>query len=107
MTTSRTATTAADLGDLYMVLNDRKRLAKLLLIQGVSQRELAHAAGWKAHSYLQRLLSGEVKTLEPEPALRIAEYLGVGVDDLFTPRVSHDVRHNDQPRATRTRRRAS
>lgn len=35
-------------------------------------------------------MRGEVDTLDPEPALRIARYLGVGVDDLFMPRLSSD-----------------
>lgn len=74
-----------------MVLIDRKKLAKLLVIQGVSQRELAVAAGWRSHSYLGRLLRGEVTTLEPEPAARIAAYLGVGIDDLFVARLSSDI----------------
>lgn len=69
-----------------MVLSDRRKLAKLMVIQGVSQRQLALAAGWKAHSYLGRLLRGEVNTMEPEPAVRIAAFLGVGVDDLFLAR---------------------
>ena len=69
-----------------MVLSDRRKLAKLMVIQGVSQRQLAFAAGWKAHSYLGRLLRGEVNTMEPEPAVRIAAFLGVGVDDLFLAR---------------------
>lgn len=71
-----------------MRLVDRKRLARLMTIQGVSQRELATAAGWKAHSYLGRLLRGDVDTLEPEHAVRIAEYLQVGTDDLFVARSS-------------------
>lgn len=79
-----------------MILQDRKRLAKLMVIQGVTQRELAEAAGWKAHSYLGRLLSGKAKTLEPEPALRIANYLGVGVDDLFLVRVDRVPVHHGQ-----------
>lgn len=71
-----------------MLLRDRKQLAKLMVIQGVSARQLAKAAGWKSHTYLQRLLRGEVKTLATDPALRIAHRLGVGVDDLFLVRVS-------------------
>lgn len=61
----------------------RKRLQKLMLIQGVSQRELAHGIGWASHSYLGRLLRGEVSTLEPESAARLAHYFEVGLDDLF------------------------
>jgi transcriptional regulator with XRE-family HTH domain len=70
-----------------MILQDRKRLARLMVIQGVTQRELAEVAGWKAHSILGRLLSGKLKTLTPERAVRIAHHLGVGVEDLFLTRV--------------------
>lgn len=79
---------------IWMKLTDRKMLAKLMTIQGVSARQLARAAGWKSHSYMNRLLSGEVSTLEPEPAVRIARHLGVGVDDLFMPRLSTDGAHS-------------
>lgn len=75
-----------------MQLIDHKRLAKLMVIQGISQRELAQAAGWKSHSYMGRLLRGEVKNLETDPALRIAHALGVGVDDLFLVKTSSDSR---------------
>lgn len=77
-----------------MELIDRKRLARLMLIQGVSQRELARAAGWRSHSYLGRLLRGDAKTLETEPALRIAKALQVGVDDLFLVKTSSDLRRS-------------
>jgi transcriptional regulator with XRE-family HTH domain len=70
-----------------MILADRKRLAKLMVIQGVSQRELAKAAGWSSHAVLGRLLSGDLKTTTTERAARIAHHLGVGVDDLFLVRV--------------------
>lgn len=74
-----------------MILKDRKQLAKLMVIQGVSARSMARVAGWKSHSYMNRLLAGDVKTLAPEPALRIAAHLGVGIDDLFLLRVSNEV----------------
>jgi transcriptional regulator with XRE-family HTH domain len=61
----------------------RKRLQKLMLIQGVNQRQVAEAAGWKSHTYLGRLLRGEAHTLEVEPAVRIAHFFEVGIDDLF------------------------
>lgn len=81
-----------------MKLIDRKRLAKLMAIQGVSARQLAKAAGWKSHSYMNRLLKGEVSSLEPEPAVRIARHLGVGVDDLFMARLSTDTAHSVKER---------
>lgn len=69
---------------------DRKRIAKLMLIQGVSHRDLADAVGWKGHSYVTRLLSGEIKTVTPERAARLAHFFEVGVDDLFVVRSSSD-----------------
>lgn len=80
-----------------MQLKDRKQLAKLMVIQGVSARQLAKIAGWRSHSYMNRLLSGQVKTLGTDPALRIAHYLGVGVGDLFLVRVSSSTGHAARP----------
>lgn len=80
-----------------MYLKDRKQLAKLMVIQGVSARQLARAAGWKSHSYMNRLLAGDVRSLSTDPALRIAHHLGVGVDDLFLVRVSNDAGRTSQP----------
>jgi transcriptional regulator with XRE-family HTH domain len=84
--------------EVWMQLSERgrKRLATLMVIQDKSQRDVARAAGWSSHSYLGRLLRGEVETLEPEPALRIARYFGVGVDDLFVVRVSSSTGVSDQ-----------
>lgn len=74
-----------------MKVLDPKKIVRLMVIQGVTQRELAHAVwGNKSHSYLGRILRGEVKSIQPDPALRIAEYLGVGIDDLFVARLSTD-----------------
>lgn len=95
-----------------MILKDPKKLAKLMVIQEVGQRELARAAGWKAHSYLGRLLAGTATNVEPEPAARIATYLGVGIDDLFLVKVdSLDVQSgqtnkiHSRPHAARAQRR--
>lgn len=79
-----------------MQLHDRKKLAKLMVIQEVSQRQLALAIGWRSHSYLGRLLRGDVNTLEKEPALLIAKFLGVGVDDLFLVKTSSNTRRSDK-----------
>lgn len=76
-----------------MRLHDRKLLLRLMAIQGVSRRELARIAGWKSHSYMNRLLTegkGGVDTLEVEPAVRIARHFSIPVDVLFTSRLSTD-----------------
>jgi transcriptional regulator with XRE-family HTH domain len=88
---------------VWMKLIDAKRLRKLMVIQGVSARELARQAGWKSHSYMNRLLDSAdpTDTLEVEPAVRIAAFLGVGVDDLFLARVSSDdVQHSGGRKAS-------
>lgn len=73
---------------MVLTAKGRKRLATILIVQDVSQRELAAGIGWKSHSYLGRLLRGEEENVSTEAAARIAEYLGIGMDDLFVPRVS-------------------
>lgn len=73
--------------EVYMKLTNRKKLATLIAIQEVSKREVARAAGWKSHTYLLRLLSGEATTCEPEHAVRIAKFLGCDINDLFLPKV--------------------
>lgn len=89
--------------EVYMLVKDRKRLARLIEIQEVSKREVARAAGWKSHTYLLRILSGEATTLEPEHAVKIAAFLEVDLYDLFTPRVSSGATPHAQQRTTRRR----
>lgn len=71
-----------------MQVRDRKKLATLMVINDISQRELARMLGWKSHTYLGRILNGQVSTLDAEAAAKIAAIFGVGMDDLFLPRVS-------------------
>lgn len=73
--------------EVWMLVN-RKRLAKLMAIQDVSHRDLARMIGWKSHSYVGRILRGEIKSVDPDAAARIACVFGVGVDDLFLPKAS-------------------
>jgi transcriptional regulator with XRE-family HTH domain len=71
-----------------MQLKDRKLLARLMAIQGISCRQLAREAGWNSHTYLQRLLRGDVNTLKTDPAILIAHRLQVPTDVLFVTKVS-------------------
>lgn len=75
-------------GEVWMELRDHKKFASILVIQEVTHRELARAAGYDSHSYIGRLARGEVKTLRPEAAVRIAKFLGLPVDELFVIKVS-------------------
>lgn len=82
--------------EVWMEVIDRKRLAKLMAIQEISQRQMCRIVGWKSHTYLGRILKGEIKSVDPETAAKIAATLGVGVDDLFMPRVSTQSARNEQ-----------
>jgi transcriptional regulator with XRE-family HTH domain len=76
-----------------MRLHNLKGLRTLMVVQDVSQRRLAVAAGYKSHAYMGRLLRGEVDTLEPEAALRIARFLQVDAGFLFAARLPTDAAH--------------
>lgn len=78
-----------------MKLKDRKKLLTIMEIQEKSRRDVAMAAGWRSHSYMNRLCNGDVDTLKPEPALRIAKFLGVAVDDLFLTKVEELPLHSE------------
>lgn len=84
---------------------DPKRILKLMAIQDVSARRLADEVGYASHSYVTRILRGEIKTVTPDRAARIARFFGVGVDDLFVVRLSSDAGQN-VPRSTKNRRAA-
>ena len=83
-----------------MRLHNRKGLRTLMVVRDVSQRQLARAAGYRSHAYLGRLLRGQVDTLEPAAALRIARYLQVDTGFLFAPRTSSAAAHDVQPHET-------
>ena len=90
-----TATLTRVDGDIWMLVRDHKKLARLLLIQEISHRDLARALGWKSHSYVGRLCRGKVRSVDERAALRIAHLLKVSVDDLFEVKVSSKSGHLD------------
>lgn len=81
-----------------MQVHDPKRIKKLMVIKDISARTLATAVGYKSHAYITRILRGEIKTVTPDKAARIAAYLEVGVDDLFVARMSSDTPQNAKGR---------
>lgn len=54
----------------------------------LSARRLSESMGWKSHTYAQRILRGQVRSVSTDTASRIAYLLGVPVDLLFMPKVS-------------------
>lgn len=74
----------------------RKRLAKLLLIQDVTHREVAEAIGWKSHGMIGHLLAGRRTGVEPVHAIALCKFLGVDLSDLFLtemPSVTRQASH--------------
>lgn len=64
---------------------------------GLTTRDLAASAGWASHTYLLRLLAGEVPSVRADRAERLAAAVGADVDDLFTPAVSTIPSRVDKP----------
>jgi transcriptional regulator with XRE-family HTH domain len=77
-----------------MRVHNLKGLRTLMVVREVSQRRLALAAGYRSHSYMGRILRGEVDTLDGKAAERIARFLQVGVDYLFAPVLSGATAHS-------------
>lgn len=79
-------------GEVWMEISDkgRRKLATIMAIQEWSARGLAQEVGWRSHTILLDILSGKRKTIKPERATAIAAVLGVGMDELFMPRMSTD-----------------
>jgi transcriptional regulator with XRE-family HTH domain len=84
-----------------MQIKDRDLLAALMASKKLSGRALAKQVGWKSHTYLQRLLRGEVNTLDPDRAIIIAHYLGVPLELLFVPRVDRNSEQYGEESRTR------
>jgi transcriptional regulator with XRE-family HTH domain len=82
-----------------MQVRDHRKLARLALIQDASHRQIAEAVGWKSHSYVGRILRGQVKSVDPEAAVRMCHFFGVAVDDFFMSRSSKNPGRSNQDRA--------
>lgn len=66
-----------------MFVRDSRELRRLMARRDVSNRELARAAGYQSHAYMNRLVSGDINTITPQRAKAIARFLKVDLDTLF------------------------
>lgn len=73
-----------------MILRDPLILRGLMRAHGLTQRDLATAAGYRNHGHVSRLTRGETTSIGDDYALRIAHRLRVAVDVLFLPESSSD-----------------
>lgn len=82
-----------------MKVRDPIQISRLMVRKGVSARALATAAGWKSHTYMLRILDGKIKSVQPGPARRIADHLGVDMDRIFLAEVIGDGGQNVRRRS--------
>lgn len=80
-----------------MELPDRKKLARLMTVNDVSQRQVCDAAGWASRGTLIALLNGTKKTIDERRAVRIARFLDVPLESLFDGKSSTIPDQVDQP----------
>lgn len=73
-----------------MQVKDPELIKALMKARGLSARGLSAQVGWKSHSYANRLLAGQVRTIAPDAAAHIARLLHVSPDVLFTTRESSE-----------------
>lgn len=66
-----------------MKVRDPQQLQAARIERGLSQRALAAAIGWHAHTHLGKLERGQKHSLDDAKAKLIAEHLGVNPNELF------------------------
>lgn len=71
-----------------MQVIDGELLGRTIKVKKHSLRGFADKMGWKSHTYLQRLIRGEVRSVTPETAALMCHYLEVPLDLLFETKVS-------------------
>lgn len=73
-----------------MYVKDHHQLASLATEAGFSARRLAQMIGWRSHSHMCRILSGQTKTVAADSATELARVLGVTVSEIFLSEVSSE-----------------
>lgn len=94
---------AIEIGELWMEVRDLEMLQSLKIVRKVSNRDLAKIAGYKSHSYMNKIMKGDATTLNPEPALRLAKFFQVGVEYLFSTEVSTNPAQIEQEQNVKTK----
>lgn len=78
--------------ELYMIVKDPELIRRCMQAKQppLTARAVSKRLGWKSHSYMNRILSGETRSVSTDTAMKIAVLLGVPVDLIFAARVSGD-----------------
>lgn len=87
--------------ELWMQVKDHKKFARVMLINGVTHRQVAEEAGWKSHSIVTRIAKGEITTITPDRAILIEKFLEVEPQSLFVPMVPNNSAQDALPKRSR------
>lgn len=71
-----------------MLVKDGEVLGAMIKAKKFTRRGFADKLGWKSHTYLQRLIRGEVRSVTPDTAALISHFLDLDIDVLFDTKVS-------------------
>lgn len=79
-----------EIPEVWMEVKDLEFFRDKIDDSPYTRRELSALVGWKSHGYLNKLYAGDAKTLKPEPAVRMARFVGARVDHLFVTKSSDE-----------------
>jgi hypothetical protein len=89
--------------ELYMIVKDAELIRRLMATHTpspITARQITRALGFKGHSYMNRVLNGQQRSVKVETANKIAYMLGVPVDLLFVAKASGESQQNVQRKAS-------
>lgn len=81
-----TTATVAQTLEVYMQVKDAGLIKRVMESKRISNRSLARQMGWRSHSYINRIISGQERSVTPDTAIKVAHLLGVPVDLFFETR---------------------
>lgn len=89
--------------ELYMIVRDPDLIRRLMETKEprITGRAMARQI-WpgKSHSYMNRILSGDVRSVSVDTATKIAYQLGVPTDVLFVTRTTGNVGQSDEKKVS-------
>lgn len=66
-----------------MRVKDAELMRRLMQAAGVTARQMSRDLGWSSHSYLNRILAGQVRTVTEQTAEQLCALLQVPLSLLF------------------------
>lgn len=83
--------------ELLMFIKDAELIRRMMNThrpRKITARQMSRELGFASHSYMNRILNGEVRSVTPDTAMKIAFLLGCPVDVLFDAKASGNAGRN-------------